>query len=220
MSIYLTCKKPDILSTSQHWWLAALWTAYCILHSVLAAAWWKNLVRQSLGSAFKFYRPAYSVFAALSLIGILIYQFNIRSEEILLMPFWVKLIAIPVGAVGLVFMWKSIRKYFFYLSGIDVVINRPVVSRLETGGLHKLVRHPLYFGTLTVIWCIFAWMPTFANAIACLVITLYTIIGIQIEEHKLVLEFGDAYRDYQHQVSMLVPRPPKRNLRKDRFAHD
>ena len=197
-----------------------MWTAYCILHSVLAAAWWKNLVRQSLGSAFKFYRPAYSVFAALSLIGILIYQFSIRSEEILLTPLWVKLLAIPVGAVGLVFMWKSIRKYFFYLSGIDVVINRPVVSRLETGGLHKLVRHPLYFGTLTVIWCIFAWMPTFANAIACLVITLYTIIGIQIEEHKLVEEFGDSYRDYQHQVSMLVPRPPKKNLRKDRFAHD
>lgn len=136
------------------------------------------------------------------------------------MPLWVKLIAIPVGTVGLVFMWKSIRKYFFYLSGIDVVINRPVESRLETGGLHKLVRHPLYFGTLTVIWCIFAWMPTFANAIACLVITLYTIIGIQIEEHKLVEEFGDDYRDYQQRVSMLVPRPPKRNLRKDRFAHD
>ena len=187
---------------------------------MLASAWFKARVRESVGPAFRYYRPAYSVFAALSLVGILIYQFSIRSEDIVIVPVWIRLIAIPLGAIGLFFMWKSIRKYFFYLSGIDVVINRPVETRLETGGLHKVVRHPLYFGTLTVIWCVFAWMPTFANAIACLLITLYTIIGIQIEEQKLVLEFGDAYRKYQQKVSMIVPKLPARNLRKDRIVQD
>jgi methanethiol S-methyltransferase len=220
LPIYLTCKKPSTLSISQHWWLAAAWTGYCILHSVLASPWFKASVRESLGSAFRYYRPAYSVFAALSLVGILIYQFTIPTEQIVVMPGWIKLVAIPLGAIGLVFMWKSIRKYFFYLSGIDVVVNRPVESRLETGGLHRLVRHPLYFGTLTVIWCVFAWMPTFANAIACLLITLYTIIGIHIEEQKLVLEFGEAYRNYQQQVSMLLPKLPRKYFRKDRFVQD
>ncbi|HSB93346.1 MAG TPA: isoprenylcysteine carboxylmethyltransferase family protein [Flavitalea sp.] len=208
------------MNISQHWWLAAVWTTYCILHSVFAASWWKKWAGIQLGKGYRYYRPGYSVFAALSLVGILIYQFSIPSPDIVVMPGYIKLVAVPVGVVGLVFMWKSIRKYFFYLSGIDVVINKPVESRLETGGLHKLVRHPLYFGTLTVIWCLFAWMPSFANAIAALLITIYTLIGIRIEEHKLVAEFGDAYRGYQKEVSMIVPGLRKRKSSKDPVAQD
>jgi methanethiol S-methyltransferase len=208
------------LSVTQHWWLAAGWTVYCILHSVFAASWFKTAVRQWLGSSFRYYRLAYSVFAALTLVGILMYQFHIISEDIVLMPIWLKILAVPVGFVGLFFMWKSIRKYFFYLSGIDVVIKKPVEAKLETGGLHQLVRHPLYFGTLTVISSIFVWMPTFANGIAWLLITLYTMVGIRIEEAKLVTEYGDDYRDYQKQVSMIVPGLRRKKAGSDRFVHD
>jgi methanethiol S-methyltransferase len=218
--IYLSCNKEYRLNISEHWWLAAMWTAYCILHSVLAATWWKHRLQQSMGSAYKFYRPAYSLFAALSLVGILIYQFNINTANILVVPGWLQILAVPVCGIGLIFMWKSIRKYFFYLSGIDVVVNKPVQTKLETDGLHSMVRHPLYFGTLTVIWMVFLWMPTFANGIACLVITMYTLVGIRIEEEKLVTEFGDAYRIYRQQVSMILPGPPKRILQRDRLAHD
>ena len=178
------------------------------------------MVQQWMGSAYKYYRPVYSVFATLTLIGILIYQFTIPSDNILVIPTWLKWFVVPLGLVGLVFMWKSIRKYFFYLSGIDVVVNNPVESKLETSGLHNWVRHPLYFGTLTVIWCIFVWMPTFANGIACLLITIYTLIGIRLEEEKLIAEFGDAYRNYRQQVSMIVPGLPRRNSKRRRLVHD
>lgn len=162
-------------------------------------------MQQWMGTQYKYYRPLYSVFAAASLIAVLIYQFNIQSARMLLVPVWLQVAIVPIAVLGLVFMWKSIRKYFFYLSGIDVVLDKPVDARLETGGLHQFVRHPLYFGTLTVIWCLFFWIPSFANGIACLLISLYTIIGIRIEEQKLVMEFGAAYQHYQQQVSMLFP---------------
>jgi protein-S-isoprenylcysteine O-methyltransferase Ste14 len=39
------------------------------------------------------------------------------------------------------------------------------------------------------------------------VLSVYIIIGCILEERKLLAEFGDAYRQYQRQVPMLVPLP-------------
>jgi protein-S-isoprenylcysteine O-methyltransferase Ste14 len=36
-------------------------------------------------------------------------------------------------------------------------------------------------------------------------LTLYVIIGTWLEERKLVLEFGEAYLQYQKEVPMLIP---------------
>jgi protein-S-isoprenylcysteine O-methyltransferase Ste14 len=37
------------------------------------------------------------------------------------------------------------------------------------------------------------------------VLSAYLVIGTLLEERKLVLEFGDKYREYQRQVSMFIP---------------
>jgi protein-S-isoprenylcysteine O-methyltransferase Ste14 len=37
--------------------------------------------------------------------------------------------------------------------------------------------------------------------------TLYFVVGSVHEEHRLLDEFGAAYRDYQRQVPRLIPRP-------------
>lgn len=158
-----------------------------------------------LGRHYRLYRPAYSTFAAASLGALLYYQYSIDSPALVVVPLWIKFLAVPLGMAGLVFMWKSIRKYFFYLSGVDVLLKQTAVVKLETSGLHRLVRHPLYFGTLAVIWAAFTWFPSYANAIACIVITGYTLVGIRFEEDKLVAEFGEQYRAYQKEVSMLMP---------------
>ena len=38
-----------------------------------------------------------------------------------------------------------------------------------------------------------------------IVLSLYLVIGAFLEERKLLREFGDAYRQYQNRVSMLLP---------------
>jgi hypothetical protein len=40
--------------------------------------------------------------------------------------------------------------------------------------------------------------------------TVYILIALQIEEHDLMNMHGDAYKDYQRQVSMLIPLPRKK----------
>jgi len=107
---------------------------------------------------------------------------------------------------GLVIMGICVRKYFYELSGLQAFQKREFRMTLQQKGLHKYVRHPLYFGTLLFIWGLFVIFPFLNNLIACVVITGYTLIGIELEEKKLQMEFGDEYDEYAKRVPKLIPR--------------
>ncbi len=76
---------------------------------------------------------------------------------------------------------------------------------LNTGGLNSYVRHPLYFGSLLLIWGLLIERATLAMLIAALLLTVYLYVGAKLEEQKLVRAFGKAYRSYQQRVPMLIP---------------
>jgi protein-S-isoprenylcysteine O-methyltransferase Ste14 len=82
--------------------------------------------------------------------------------------------------------------------------HQPPVA-LELGGLNRYVRHPLYFGTLLFVWGLFFVFPFLNSLLACIVITLYTVLGAVLEEKKLIKQFGEQYVLYKEQVPMLVP---------------
>jgi protein-S-isoprenylcysteine O-methyltransferase Ste14 len=54
---------------------------------------------------------------------------------------------------------------------------------------------------------IYLWMQTFrvVDIIVNIILTIYVIIGTILEEKKLILEFGEAYKQYQKKVPMLIP---------------
>ncbi len=100
-----------------------------------------------------------------------------------------------------------IRKYFYELSGIQALENTPVETpTLQQKGLHKYVRHPLYFGTLLFVWGLFLLLPFLSNLIAVVVLTIYVLIGIHLEEQKLILEYGEKYKQYSKNVPKLIPK--------------
>jgi methanethiol S-methyltransferase len=185
--------------------LVLLWALFGILHSVLAAGWWKQKMQRWLGTNFKYYHFAYSVFAAVTLVGILVFQYTMHSALLYESPVWVKvLLCLPVLA-GILIMGIVIRKYFFALSGISVFYKQQPPPVLEQGGLHRFVRHPLYFGTLLFIWSLFFIFPYLNNLLVCIVITLYTVWGARLEEKKLVDQFGEKYVSYKQKVPMIIP---------------
>ena len=108
--------------------------------------------------------------------------------------------------VGVAIMLVCIRKYFFYLSGLDTLLEKSAPAVLQLDGLHQYVRHPLYFGTLLFAWAVFLGYPYMNNLVSCICITLYTWIGMWFEEKKLLLEYGDAYSDYRERVPALLPK--------------
>jgi protein-S-isoprenylcysteine O-methyltransferase Ste14 len=184
----------------------AFWILFGVLHSVLAAGWWKQKMQAWLGRNYKYYPLAYSIFAAVSMTLILVFQFTMQSPLLFIVPLWGKVLAgIPVLA-GLAIMLVICRKYFFYLSGISVFYKTQPDAVLQTNGLHRYMRHPLYAGTLLFIWSLFLLMPYLDHLLACIIITVYTLLGAQIEEKKLIEQFGEKYIRYQQQVPMILPR--------------
>jgi protein-S-isoprenylcysteine O-methyltransferase Ste14 len=186
--------------------LVVLWALFGILHSVLAANWFKRLMQEQLGPQYKYYSFFYSVFAAVTLIAILVYHGYLQSQLLYVAPLWGKLLlGLPLVA-GLYIMGVMIRKYFFSLSGISVFYKEQPLAELELSGLNRYVRHPLYFGTLLFLWSFFFIYPYVKNLLACLVITLYTVWGARLEEKKLAKQFGEKYIAYKKRVPMLLPR--------------
>ena len=46
---------------------------------------------------------------------------------------------------------------------------------------------------------------TVAHLVFALIITLYVLVGIQLEEKDLIAEHGENYKAYRRRVPMLVP---------------
>jgi len=186
--------------------LAIVWIAYCVVHSLLAAAAVKLWAQQKLKKKFRYYRIAYSIFSFLGLVAILIYQFNMQSSLLFLPGIITQGVGILMMGTGAAIMLIMIRKYFMQLSGIRWLTQELIKSKLQVTGLHRFVRHPLYSGTFIFIWGWFIFYPSVSFLICSSVITLYTLIALKYEEQKLIQEYGNDYIQYQKKVPSLLPK--------------
>ncbi len=100
------------------------------------------------------------------------------------------------------------------MSGIRAVYQKAPVHELKINGIHRYVRHPLYTGTILVVWGFYFLYPYLNNLIAVVLLTLYVIIGIRFEEKKLIAEFENQYLNYMKDVPALVPRIFSQETRK------
>ena len=186
--------------------LTFAWALYGLLHSLFATDSFKLIIKQLLGTGFKYYRLYYSLFATLSLVALLWYHVQIYSPVIWHATIIQKIVAVVMAAVGLAVMVVCARVYFMEITGLDVFTKKRVIHQLVETGLHKYVRHPLYTGTLLFMWAFFVYSPSLKNLAGCAVTTLYILIGILLEEKKLIAAFGNKYKNYAAKTPRLIPR--------------
>jgi protein-S-isoprenylcysteine O-methyltransferase Ste14 len=78
-------------------------------------------------------------------------------------------------------------------------------SELQTGGLYRVVRHPMYFTSIIVIWTTPIMTLNTATLFACM--TIYFYLGSIHEEKLLVIQFGEKYVSYKKKVPRILPGP-------------
>lgn len=181
---------------------------YGLVHSLLASFKVKDLAEAWLGPAGrKGYRLAYNIFAAVSLLPVLALAVILPDRAIYAVPSPWSLVLILLQLVGAAIMVIAVSQTdLLHFVGLRQVSEKPdtiAEHRLETGGLYRYVRHPIYSGGLLFLWASpeMSW-----NSLALkTAFSLYFIFGAMVEEKKLVTEFGDAYRAYRMHTPMLIP---------------
>jgi len=70
---------------------------------------------------------------------------------------------------------------------------------------YRFVRHPLLLGFMIAFWA--TPKMTWGHLVFATATTAYMLIAIQLEERDMANMHGDPYRQYQREVSMLIPLP-------------
>ena len=182
--------------------LILLWGIYFFLHSYMASVSVKKRIINAFGSTQKSYRLAYNVFNIITLILLIFLLLKTPSSLFYKGNPVLELIGILVLLLGVLIIVLAVKNYdlpaFF---GFRNETN----MALQVKGIHKYVRHPLYSGTLLLFLGICIAWPEIKNWILFLLMFIYILVGIKLEEKKLVTTFGDEYRSYQKKVKQLIP---------------
>jgi methanethiol S-methyltransferase len=182
--------------------LTVLWLLFGFSHSFLADLKVKNTFYRLFGLSRTSYRVFYNISAFVFLTAILYLQIVTPSQLLYQATSFTVLLSLSLCLFGAILMMLCVIKYFKQLSGI---FKESTIPKLETGGLHRFVRHPLYFGTIVFVIGLLLYFPYIKNAVAAFIVIVYTIVGAVFEEKKLVQTFGNDYKEYQQAVPMIFP---------------
>jgi methanethiol S-methyltransferase len=178
---------------------------YGALHSLLASLPVKAAARRLFGPwSDHFYRLLFNFVAVIALLPLLALIAWNAGPVLVIVPWPAAAILVGIQLAALILMAYCFRQSdpAFFL-GMGQLGNEPSATGLITTGVYGVVRHPLYSTGLLILWCfpiLTAGTLAFDAAI-----TLYILIGSELEERRLILEFGDAYLRYRKKVARLIP---------------
>lgn len=76
---------------------------------------------------------------------------------------------------------------------------------LVTNGIYRWVRHPAYLGAILLFVGIPIAVSSLLGFLAMLLLVIYLLYRIKLEERMLTLRFGDEYREYMARSKRLIP---------------
>lgn len=179
-----------------------IWIFYLALHSVFATEQVRAAIMNNSKLSERQYRIAYNLFNFIYLLIVLIVLFKTESNNLFAPPQFLKIIGIVFAVCGLGLMVYSLKHYqLAQFIGMKETVN----MKLNTTGLNKFVRHPLYAGTILFVTSICTNWPLTINWIFLILMIVYIIIGIEMEEKKLIKTFGKEYALYRERTKKLIP---------------
>jgi len=180
---------------------------FAVQHSVMARKpfkqWWTQYVPKAVE------RSTYVLLASACLM-LLFWQW--RPISAIVWQIDDPDVAVAIAALSLV-GWVIVFTSSFLINHFELFGLHQVTANLtgreipepqfRTPLYYKFVRHPLYLGLIIAFWA--TPEMSVGHLLFATVTTLYIFVGILLEERDLTELFGDQYRQYRKQVSMLVP---------------
>ncbi len=189
--------------------------AFFILHSFLASLFVKQKVENASPLIVKYYRLFYNLLALVLFFPL---YFMLRTYPGPTLWAWDYPYSILADALAVcaifAFMWTLKGYDMMEFLGIRQLSSKKVSAHdqgaMHISTLHRYVRHPWYTLILVVLWTRDIHL---AQLVAYSLITLYFVLGSRLEEKKLIVYYGEAYKQYMKKVPGIIPLPG-RNLNK------
>lgn len=187
----------------------ALLLLFGIQHSGMARRSFKRLWNRLFPEPLQ--RSTYNLASAAALALMLIYWQPLAGVvwDFASVPAVIVFFVAFIAGVGIA-VWASSTLESADLSGLPQV--RAYVEAREYQGpplqiprVYRLVRHPMWLGAILLVWA--APQMTVGRFLMASATTVYALVGAWLTERDLLARFGEAYRQYQGQTPMLIPRP-------------
>lgn len=202
----LTPVNLRLSENAKLWFDACLCLAFFIQHSVMVRKSFRRRLLRFLPAQYD--GASYAIASGIVLLALVVlWQESVRT------------LAAPHG----VLRWALRAIYFLGIAGFVYGIRAlgffdpfgliPILKHLRgtdsapmpftVRGPFRWVRHPLYLSMLLMIWS----HPdvTVDRLLFNGLWTIWIFVATRLEERDLTADFGEAYREYQQEVPMLIP---------------
>lgn len=190
-----------------------LLTLFAVQHSGMARPafkrWWTRYVPQVIE------RSTFVLVSSLVLLFLFLQWRPLPQAIWQVQPGWAEWSLMAVSLLGWLMVLTSsftinhfelfgLRQVWLFVRGREAK-DEPFVLR----AMYRIVRHPLMLGFLIAFWA--TPYMTLGHLLFSGVVTGYIFVAVKfLEERDLVAAHGEAYREYQRTVPMLVPLPKRR----------
>jgi len=169
---------------------------FAVIHSLFATTWTKKMLH---GTDRKGYRLCYNI-ASLLMFGWVMSAYR-NSEVLYFVPGAWSLMMYLLQVVILVTLVSCLIQ-----TGVGDFLGftKNTTSSFTNTGWYSIVRHPLYF--FSTLFMVLNPVMTYQWLMLTVMSALYFVTGGLIEERRLAVEFGEAYRHYQQHVPFILPK--------------
>jgi len=189
---------------------AALATAlWCTWHSFFVTHGWRRFVQRYLVRYQPFERLVYVLTATVTFGALAVWLRGLPQQPVWDWAGGWQVVRFLGLGLALLLFGLGARSY----DGRGFLGLRQIADRMagrehrdppfRSDGILGMIRHPWYTGTLAVL--VFALPFTDVNLAWRGVFLVYTLIGTELEERKLLADLGETYAAYRRRVPRFLP---------------
>ncbi len=195
--------------STQYLLLSLFLVLWCFFHSSLISNRFLAFIQAKLGKYFRTYRILYNLFSLITFLPLVWYSYSLQSELIFDWTGYFQIGKILILLTCFFLFFAGSRSYdlwsFLGFRQIQQSKHHKTLSddgNISIAGILSVIRHPWYTATFLFLW---SRNLDVSTLIVNVIFSIYLLIGCYLEEKKLVIEYGEEYRIYQQNVSMLFP---------------